>query len=949
MDSGDDMSDVRLIERDSHVVRFERLLTTGAWSRGALVLVSGPMGVGKSRLLYVLCDRAAEHGATVLAATASENDQAVPLELLDQLYRAAPCSKIRSDVLRLLHKGVFTALWSDMESKIVQESWSQVMRGLWSLSIQLAARAPLVIAIDDVDHADAYSRQFLLDAARRLGRSGILLVLTELASGAPVDARRAATSNPSPTNGVGFDSLPMCTQLRLWRLSAGGVGALLGADTKPEVVDAHYAVTGGNPALLRAVLADTDAHGHADPSRQRDRQPRMPTVDGSFSAAVLHCVHRGGDRVVAAARGIAILGQVSDARPVAALLGAEHATVEHAIRTLEDSGIIDNGAYRHPAARAAVLDGIAPDVAADLRVRAAQLAFDGGAPASVVAEHLVAADHAPESWMLPVLDTAAHSALAKDETQLAIGCHKLALKVSESDAEWHRHNTMLAAIEWRLGAAAVQRRLPQLRVGIAAGYFDDRHLFMAIKLLLWYGRVSDVIAVLGRERGDTGGQEDLVEVAHWFDCDYPDLLTRAGVELLLASSSESWAPGADLRADAAAALRSVVDDGESDFAISRAQRVLESSALDDLMIAPVSWAILTLIYANRLDEANRWCTTLVARANKRDVPGWHALLEATDAEISFRLGNLTQAELAAQAALDRLTPATWGVHIGAPLSSLVRAKTAMGKIHEAAGLLELPVPDEMYESRFGLMYLHARARYHLAANHYFAAASDFESCGRRMIEWNADLPSFIPWRMGLATTCIATNDLDRARSLLEEQSQRPGARHPRIHGAALRLLAATLPLKQRPSVLKESVQLLQHSADQLALKDSLIDLSGVQRALGDASRARMTLRFAVTVAEECGAQPPKGPTERTKPPATNIPPGNGSSPLSDAEHRVAALAARGQTNREIAKALFITPSTVEQHLTRVYRKLSVTGRTQLPAELMHARARTNPSAAPALR
>ena len=48
---------------------------------------------------------------------------------------------------------------------------------------------------------------------------------------------------------------------------------------------------------------------------------------------------------------------------------------------------------------------------------------------------------------------------------------------------------------------------------------------------------------------------------------------------------------------------------------------------------------------------------------------------------------------------------------------------------------------------------------------------------------------------------------------------------------------------------------------------------------------------------------------------------------------MAALAAVGYTNREIASKLYITPSTIEQHLTRVYRKLNVKYRKDLPADL----------------
>ncbi|MDK0524706.1 LuxR C-terminal-related transcriptional regulator [Streptomyces sp. ML-6] len=58
--------------------------------------------------------------------------------------------------------------------------------------------------------------------------------------------------------------------------------------------------------------------------------------------------------------------------------------------------------------------------------------------------------------------------------------------------------------------------------------------------------------------------------------------------------------------------------------------------------------------------------------------------------------------------------------------------------------------------------------------------------------------------------------------------------------------------------------------------------------------------------------------------------------LSRAEHRVAQLAQEGLTNREIAEQLGVTPSTVEQHLTRVYRKLGVRGRTGLSPALNSA-------------
>jgi DNA-binding CsgD family transcriptional regulator len=51
--------------------------------------------------------------------------------------------------------------------------------------------------------------------------------------------------------------------------------------------------------------------------------------------------------------------------------------------------------------------------------------------------------------------------------------------------------------------------------------------------------------------------------------------------------------------------------------------------------------------------------------------------------------------------------------------------------------------------------------------------------------------------------------------------------------------------------------------------------------------------------------------------------------LTAGERRVAELAASGMTNREVAAALFVSPKTVEVHLTRIYRKLDVRTRAEL--------------------
>ena len=110
----------------------------------------------------------------------------------------------------------------------------------------------------------------------------------------------------------------------------------------------------------------------------------------------------------------------------------------------------------------------------------------------------------------------------------------------------------------------------------------------------------------------------------------------------------------------------------------------------------------------------------------------------------------------------------------------------------------------------------------------------------------------------------------------------------------------------------------------------MAELGLTQRALGQISSSERLLGQAVQLAEQCQAVHLRDAWRSTLSGRPLPPAQQRTSALSDAEIRVASLAADGLTNRQIAERLEITVSTVEQHLTRVYRKLRISSRNDLP-------------------
>lgn len=763
---------MKLIGRTNQLELLGTLLGQTLSGNGQVALVTGPVGTGKTELVHTFAEIASATGMRWLNATCTPSEQALPLGVLSQLLPVSP-GPVAVDPVQL-----------------------------HNLSTQLTSSQPLLITVDDIQHADSLSLDCLFYAARRVAGTRVLLLLTEADGPAPLVSPLARERH--------------CHRLRVGPFDVAETGLLAGT----RALEVHR-LTGGNPLLVHAAL-DAD----------------------SFREDLLACVHRSHPSVRQVALSLAVVGTPD-------LSGLDPALVPRVLATMESSGLVVDGSLRHPLAAGYLLESLSRHERGDLHLRAARWLFDRGAPASSVAPHLVSADRPLAAWAAPVLQEAAELALQDDSAPLAARYLELAIRTATDDLSRASARSRLAAVEWHDCPATAARHVPALLAEARSGLLDVQQLLSLARQLLWHGGVDDAGEVLGRFAEASGAL----------------------------SSTEPWAR-------AATALAAVLR-GSRDITV--AEELLQAARANSVSDYPIT-ALAALTYAGELGTAAGWCDQLLDSQHRSTT--LRAMLLSVRAEISLRQGDLTNATHHASDALTTMSRQAWGTAIGFPLSTALLAATRRGDHHEAAKLAEIPTPTAMHQTRAGIHYAFARGHHHLANNRNHAALSDFLLIGETLANWQ--MTDIVQWRAAAAEAWLNQGNRAQAKELLST---------PR-NGHELRIRAACEEKRNRPALLELAAADLQ---DQYELGRTLEDLSRAWQAVKEHRKARLTARRAAQL------------THKTSTPHV----------LSEAERKVAALAARGHTNREIADRLFITASTVEQHLTRVYRKLNVKYRTDL--------------------
>ncbi|MFC7326970.1 helix-turn-helix transcriptional regulator [Marinactinospora rubrisoli] len=922
-----------LVERDHELGALREAFSEAARGRGAIAVVSGPTASGKSALLYAFTDVATESGALVLSATGSREEQPIPFGVIDQLLHAAPAEG--EPLESPLPAAGPTRAPEPAGPGVTTSGHARVIDDACRVLLDLArTSAPLVIAVDDVQFADPLSLRCLSFLVRRVRSAGVLVVVTESAGARPTDAAFASELRRQPNS----------RRVRLSPLSPAGVAALAAQHPGLPATDGFAAeiarLSGGNPLLARGLIEDALAHPGGD---------GRPHGGEAFGEAVLACLHSAGPDVLAVARTLAVLGPPPAPKLIARLLGTDTAATARCLRILRVTGVLDADGFRHPRARSAVLDSIPAEERAGTRLRAAELLHRDGADAAEVAGLLLAAGRADGTWAMAVLREAADRALAADRVDEAVQYLELAYW-SFPEQQGAAITMMFARLEWWDDPQAAGRYLSWLTRALHEGHAPFGTALAGTKYLLSYGRVEDArkaLAVLAGATSalDADARAELHAFRTWLRVTYPALADELPAPLP-AAAADGPTPAAcdDPWPRAGRLLGDVLAGGGGERATDEATEILERCRLDGTPPEAIDAALTVLLLRDRPDLAAPWCAALLRECGERGTgsggDAMRAVLLGVQADIALLRGDLPAARRAAAEALRTKRPEAWGVRVGAPLATLLLASSAMGARDEAEALLDHAVPEAMSQTVHAPRFLYARGRHLLATDRLHSALADFRTCGELMAQWGVDVPALAPWRTGIAEVLLRLNRRAEARELVEEQLALLGGARTRGHGASLRLLAATREPRQRPALLKEAVHLLQERGDRLELARALVDLGHAHRSLGDAGRARMVVRRAWHLAKECRAEPLLAGLstlqEHTEPVAVAA--GSperapGISALSDAERRVAALAAQGHTNREIAGRLYITVSTVEQHLTRVYRKLNVQQRANLPTAL----------------
>lgn len=922
---------MRLYEREGEIVRFQELMHMVAAGTGALAVVEGAPGIGKTALLEAVRQRAAEQGFRTLTAIGGELEQDLPFGIVRQLFEPA-LSAAEPQVFE--GAAGFAAPVFDDDTAQSAGAGSAV-HGLYWLCSDLAESAPLLLAVDDAHRADEASLRFFSHLARRIGDVPLLLLL----------AGRPRIANSTLVRALdGLDPVVV----ELGPLSDDAVSRLVRERMSPDAQDpfchACARASGGNPFLLHEAITALKAEHVAPVAAGADRVSEL--TPSRISAAVLERLARLGPDAGKLARAIAVLGPCADVRRPASLAGIEQAVAAELVDELARESIL-TGSYPlefvHPLVRTAVYaEGSDARRAEDHR-RAAAILRAEAAPVEQLSAHLMASAPAGDPETVIELRAAAQRALAKAAPEIAASCLRRAVAEPPARAEL---SPLYAELARALGMANRPAEAAET-MWTAFELTGDPTIRGQLALdlgafMMQSGRPAEALEAFDKARTAVGAGELSTRLTTAF----------AMASIVAMQPPASWIGRLDALAETvgadsdagrmllgalafgacAAGDRTAVQVGE--LAARAAQGPLP--AQDQWML--VNFCGTALAIADRLPEALALFNQGMDDSRRRGDLAQFRYLAVLRSKAALFAGRLMDAEADAQAALalhrldaERELPLAAAV--------LVDALVEQGRLNEAETVLienglHLHTDGKILIGHFVHM---ARARLRLRQQRHREALTDLLTCGETLAEAGCINPAFASWRTEAALAHLALGEQSTARDLAEEDlllAQRFKA--PHAAGVALRTIGLIESGTAGLDHLAESVETLEVSTCALEQARSLIEYGSALRRLGYGRDCRDHLYKGLDIAAHCHARTLVA-NARHELRASGARPRRsaqtGTDALTAGELRVARLAAAGHTNKTIAQNLFVSCRAVESHLTSAYRKLGIHSREELGSAL----------------
>ncbi len=371
----------------------------------------------------------------------------------------------------------------------VADSSLATLHGLYWLTANLAARRPLLLALDDLHWCDLPSLRWLAYLLPRMEGLG-LLVLVGLRPAEPGE-------DPGLIGQIVSD--PLATIVRPAPLSTEAAARLLRETLSPDADDAFCAAcreeTGGNPLLLRELVHAIAAEGLAPTEANVPRLRELGARAGSRAVSLR--LSRLPPEATTLAQAVAILGDDADPRQAAALADLEEQAAFEAVDALARVDVLRPQpplGFVHPLIRAAVYETLTPLERDRGHARAARLLANAGAEPERVAAHLLRSPPAADPQVVATLRDAARRAGSRGASESAVAYLRRALEEPPPAAERAELLLELGSAETQVdGDAAIEHlreahALNEDPIGRA-----ETALLLGRQLFLLRGEESDAV------------------------------------------------------------------------------------------------------------------------------------------------------------------------------------------------------------------------------------------------------------------------------------------------------------------------------------------------------------------------------------------------------------------------------------------------------------------------